>query len=130
MQHVVVIHNTGNVRLRSVTIVPTLFRGDLASTVSGLTPYSCTGGWNDTLPTSLNVSSSMTCTANYTFVDVTYIEAGDLNFTAQVQATGLAPDVTALPEVQMLRVVNAPMVELTLNASACAAPSALSKWQP
>lgn len=123
VQHVVVIHNTGNVRLRGVDISTTLSR----ASVPVLTPYMCTGGDNDTLPSSLNVSSSMTCIANYTFDAVTDIEAGDLNFTATVQATNLGPAVTAQPETQVLRVINAPSVQLTLNASACDAPSVYSK---
>lgn len=127
MQHVVVIRNTGNVRLRDVDITTTLYRGTIASTVSGLTAYACTGGDSATLPSSLNVSSSMTCTANYTFADVTDIEAGDLNFTATVQAADVAAGVTAVPEVQALRVVNAPSVQLTLNASACDAPNSTSE---
>ena len=126
VQHVVVIHNTGNVRLRDVVISTTLLRGSTAQTVPALTSYICTGGNSTALPASLNVSSSMTCTANYTFEAVEDIEAGDLNFTATVQATSLAA-VTALPEIQMLRVINAPSVQLTLNASACDAPSVYSK---
>lgn len=127
VQHVVIIHNTGNVRLRDVDITTTLYRADILSTVSGLTAYACTGGDSATLPSSLNVSSFMTCTASYTFAAVEAIEAGDLNFTATVQAADVAPDVQALPEVQTLRVVNAPSMELMLNASACDAPDSTSE---
>jgi hypothetical protein len=123
VQHVVVIHNTGNVRLRGVDISTTLSR----ASVPVLTSYICTGGDNTTLPSSLNVSITMTCTADYTFANVTDIEAGDLNFTASVQATDLGAVVTAQPEIQMLRVINAPSVQLTLNASACDSPRVYSK---
>jgi uncharacterized repeat protein (TIGR01451 family) len=123
VEHLVVVTNTGNVKLRGVAITTTLYRGETTSTVTGLTPYTCTGGSSASLPAELSVASVLRCTATYDFSTVQQIEAGDLNFTAKVLADQVL-EVTASPEVQTLNVVNAPSVALTLNASTCDAPDA------
>lgn len=123
VEHTVVVNDTGNVQLRAVEVLTTLRRGDTVVTVPALSAYTCTGGSSASLPANLSVAGVLTCTATYTFGAVTDIEAGDLNFTTQVQAAEVTA-VPAAPETQTLRVINAPMVELALNASTCDAPAA------
>jgi hypothetical protein len=126
VEYTVVVNNTGNVKLRSVNVVTTLRRADTVVTAPALSAYTCTGGSSPSLPADLSVAGVLTCTATYTFSAVTDIEAGDLNFTTQVQATEFTP-VPAAPETLSLRVINAPMVALALNASTCDAPAAAGR---
>lgn len=129
MAHTVTITNTGNVKLRGITISTTVTQGPLATAVtSSLSLYNCTGGSDAALPTALNVSSVMVCTATYTFAAVQDIEAGNLLFASTVSATQLDPaTVQAVPATQNLTVVNAPSITLQLNASACDKPSTAGK---
>jgi hypothetical protein len=126
VQHTVNITNTGNVRLRDVSISTALTRGATPVTTLGDSAYSCAGGVTagGALPNSLDVHSYMVCTAVYTLAGVADIEAGDLDFTAAVSAASVTPE--TLP-VQTLLVPNKPSAVVTLDASTCNAPNAPSE---
>lgn len=125
MVHTVTISNTGNSRLRGVDIATTPSRASTAG--SALSAYTCTGGGAASLPTTLEVASTMTCTATYTFEDVTDIEAGDISFSSTVSATDMTPAVAATPNSVPLTVVSQPSVQLVLNATTCDAPDTAGK---
>lgn len=117
---IVVIHNTGNVRLRGIEITTTPNRTSTAG--AALSSFVCTGGSSSSLPASLNVSSSMTCTATYSFGEVTDVEAGDISFATSVSAAPSGQPVTASASTVVVAVMNLPGVDLVLDTTTCDAP--------
>jgi hypothetical protein len=124
----VVIHNTGNTRLRAVKITTTLTTQP-ASTPTAPTSYSCVvDGSGDpvTVTTAtgadLDSGSNWTCTAVYTWDTVEAIEAGDLTIDSTVGATAYTPSITLSDTVL---VPSHPHFELTLDEAICtsAAPA-------
>lgn len=123
MLHNVVIHNTGNVKLRAVTILTVLSRG-----AQGLSSYTCSlAGANITLPNTLPVASSLNCTASYTFATVQDIEAGDLSFASTVTTADVDNPFVAVPANETISVLSQPRVQLDLNSTACDVPSEAGK---
>lgn len=91
VSHTVVIHNTGNAKLRIVTVTTVVLTAP-SSPVTGLTAYSCkldaaTAGVALTSEgLEIPKGSTLACTAAYAFNSISLIEAGNLTFAATVDA--------------------------------------------
>jgi uncharacterized repeat protein (TIGR01451 family) len=117
--YTVVVNNTGNVKLRGVTISPKLETQATTTVTAGLAAFSCVDAVRTTafsLPADLPVATTMTCTASYNF-ELTAIEAGDLKVDAVVSATKLSPAVT-VPLITV-DVVVAPAVTASIRITDC-----------
>lgn len=122
--HTVVIHNTGNAKLRGVSL-STVLTDPQSASVTGLSAYSClldNAGSGLTLPQDLAAGHALHCTASYAFSSAAQIEAGDLTFTPTVSATSTptsvqqaAPLVVAVPSL--------PHIDVHLADATCAAPA-------
>jgi hypothetical protein len=125
--YTVVVNNTGNVKLRGVTITPKLETQANTIVTAGLAAFSCVDAVRTTaftLPADLPVATTMTCTAAYNF-DLTAIEAGDLKVDAVVSAAQLDPTVT-VPLITV-DVVVAPAVTASIRITDCTMPYAAGK---
>jgi hypothetical protein len=128
--YTVVVNNTGNVKLRTVTITPKLETEALATVTADLGAFSCVDAVRTTpftLPADLPVATTMTCTAAYTF-DLTAIEAGDLKVDAAVSADLLDPAV-AVPLITV-DVVVAPAASASIIIAGCSMPYAEGALTP
>lgn len=120
VSHTVTIANTGNAKLRTVSISTTLST-QRTPQPGALSAYSCIltpGVTTHNLPTELPKGGTLACTATYTFISVEQIEAGDLTFTATVSAALVTPDISLTNTVA---VPSVPKFSMTLDAQACAA---------
>lgn len=114
----VLIHNTGNVRLRDVNITTMLSTAQGAQ-AAALTAYSCHldgGGSALSIPAAVPRGSSLSCLATYSFSNVEHIEAGDLRFDTLVAAADVPPILSNMT----VAVPSVPKFNMSLDAQACA----------
>lgn len=129
MTYTVVVTNTGNVKLRGVTITTTLTTAGPTPVPSGLTAFSCSSpaintGTAFTLGvagTDLLHAAVLTCTATYTWSTVETIEAGDLAFASAVTATSYGSTIAVGPDT--VTVPSTPQLAFTLDQALCDAAS-------
>lgn len=118
------INNTGNVRLRNVSIVPTLLTEAATTVTSDLAAFECVigAGTAFSLPADLPVDTFMVCSAVYIF-DIAAIEDGDLTFAAKVTAAVLGDvPVTYGSVPTVVDVVVSPAVAASIDVSGCTDP--------
>jgi hypothetical protein len=120
--HTVVIHNTGNAKLRAVTVTTTVSPA-APNGITGLTAYSCkldaaTTGVEMT-PAGLDIpkGSTLVCAATYAFSSISLIEAGDLTFATTADAADFTGSVVL--DSMVLAVPRVPHFSLTVNEQAC-----------
>lgn len=119
--------NTGNVQLRNLLITSTLTTDSGATTVTGLTSYSCRinsagavtlASPGVILPKGAATPDKVVCTASYTFATIDTIEAGQLAIATQVTAADMS---TQTGPSRTVSVPNHPQVLVTLPDATCAA---------
>jgi len=113
----VLIHNTGNVRLRDVNITTILSTAQGAQ-AAALTAYSChldEGASALSVPAAVPRGSSLSCVPTYSFSTVEHIEAGDLRFDTLVSAADAPPILSNMT----VAVPSLPKFNVSLDAQAC-----------